>query len=276
MERSADQRSTQAPGRVRRGSDRRAPARRVDDATQPLAQVEPVLDPVLELRERELVRDYVIEEIEQRHLDASPSESAIVADWVGKMDRDSLREENRRLRALLDGVQESAALLGPDGRILYCNRMALRRLRARIGVPRGEIIGRTPAELGVTGELVIGRSIDELVPLARAHESVETTAWGRTYEARFDAVYKPDGTVSAIGMVVKDVHSRKLAETRMDLLTKLARWPRCWSTTSSRRPWSRCRFPSSRTGAPSRTSTTSGSGARSWPIAIRRRRRCGT
>ena len=194
----------------------------VDDATQPLAQAAPGLDPVLELRERELVRDYVIKEIEHRHLDASPSESAIVADWVGKMDRDRLREENRRLRALLDGVQESAALLAPDGRILYCNRMALGRLRARIGVPLGEIIGRTPAELGVPGELVVGRSMDELLPLARGHESVATTAWGRAYEARFDAVYEPDGAVSAIAVIVRDVHSRKLAETRMDLLTKLA------------------------------------------------------
>ena len=197
----------------------------VDDATQPLAQAAPGLDPVLELRERGLVRDYVIKEIEQRHLDASPSESAIVADWVGKMDRDRLREENRRLRALLDGVQESAALLAPDGRILYGNRMALGRLRARIGVPLGEIIGRTPAELGVPGELVVGRSMDELVPLARGHESVATTAWGRAYEERFDAVYEPDGAVSAIAVIVRDVHSRKLAETRMDLLTKLAALP---------------------------------------------------
>ncbi len=197
----------------------------VDDATQPLAQAGPGPDPVLELRERELVRDYVINEIEQRHLDASPSESAIVADWVGKMDRDRLREENRRLRALLDGVQESAALLAPDGRILYGNRMALGRLRARIGVPLGEIIGRTPAELGVPGELVVGRAIDELVPLARAHESVATTAWGRAYEERFDAVYEPDGAVSAIAVIVRDVHNRKLAETRMDLLTKLAALP---------------------------------------------------
>jgi signal transduction histidine kinase len=100
--------------------------------------------------------------------------------------------------------------------------MALRRLRTRIGVPLGEIIGRTPAELGVSCELVVGRSIDELVPLARAHESVSTTAWGRAYEEKFDAIYQPDGAVSAIAMLVRDVHSRKLAETRMDLLTKLA------------------------------------------------------
>jgi phosphoserine phosphatase RsbU/P len=197
----------------------------VDDATQPLAQAAPGLDPVLELRERELVRDYVIKEVEQRHLDASPSESAIVADWVAKVDRDRLREENRRLRALLDGVQESAALIAPDGRILYANRMALRHLRTRIGVPIGEIIGRTPAEMGVPGELVVGRSIAELVPLARAHESVATTAWGRAYEEKFDAVYESDGTVSAVAMIVRDVHSRKLAETRMELLTKLAALP---------------------------------------------------
>jgi hypothetical protein len=72
-------------------------------------------DPALELRERELVRRYLIEETNQRHLDASPSGTVIVAEWVGQTDRHRLREQNRRLSTLLDGVQESAALFGPDG-----------------------------------------------------------------------------------------------------------------------------------------------------------------
>ena len=54
--------------------------------------------------------------IEQQEVVASPSETAVVAEWAGHADRKRLREQNRQLCALLDAVQESAAVFGPDGR----------------------------------------------------------------------------------------------------------------------------------------------------------------
>ena len=198
-------------GALRRGG--------ADDSAQPIP---PSGDGALELRERELLRRYLIEQFEQKQLEASPTETAIVGEWVGTAERTRLREQNQRLRSLLDDVEDSAALFGPDGRILYCNLPAFQGLRSALGVPRGEIIGRTPAELGVPAELVIGRPMKDLLPLARGHESFEATAWGRAKEGRFGAVYRPDGTISAVALVVRDIHNRKLAETRLDLLTKLS------------------------------------------------------
>jgi signal transduction histidine kinase len=176
----------------------------------------------LELRERELVRRYLIERIEHRQLDASPGETAIVAQWAGHMNCQRLRTENDRLRVLLDNVHESAALFGADGRILYCNRQAAQALRETVGVPRGEIVGKTPAELGMPGELLVGRPIEELIPRARGRESFEMNAWGRDKEGRFDAVYGKGETVDAVALVVRDVHDHRLAETRLELLTKLS------------------------------------------------------
>ena len=69
-------------------------------------------DGALELRERDLLRRYLIEQFEQKQLDASPTETAIVAEWVGTADRTRLREQNQRLRTLLDDVEDSAALFG--------------------------------------------------------------------------------------------------------------------------------------------------------------------
>ena len=63
-----------------------------------------------------------------------------------------LREENRWLRSLLDGVTESAVIFAPDGRILYVNRQAARALREATGVKADEIVGKTSAELGVSEE----------------------------------------------------------------------------------------------------------------------------
>ena len=47
-------------------------------------------------------------------------------------------------------------------------------------------------------------------------------AWGRAKEGSFDAVYRPDGAVGAVALLIRDVHERKLAQTRLDMLTKLS------------------------------------------------------
>ena len=201
-------------GALRRGA--------VDDPSQVSQPLAPFTDPALELRERELVRRYLVEQIEQKEVPASTGETVIVAEWVGDADRMRLRAQNLRLSALLDGVQDSAALFGPDGRILYCNRRAFQSLRDAMGLPRREVIGRTPAELGIPGDIMIGRPIDELVRLARARESFEMEAWGRSNEGQLDAIYQPDGSVGAIALIIRDVQHRKLAQTRLDLLTKLS------------------------------------------------------
>jgi signal transduction histidine kinase/GAF domain-containing protein len=178
-------------------------------------------DQALEVRERELVQRYLIGEIEQEHLEASPRETAIVARWAMQAERARLREQCQRLSALLDGVKESAAVLAPDGRLLYCNRRAFQRLHQVVRVPREEIIGKTFADLGLVPELVVGCSLGQLVPAARAHESRELTFLGRTKESQFDAIYQPDGTVAAVAVVIRDIHRRRQARTRLALLSKL-------------------------------------------------------
>jgi PAS domain S-box-containing protein len=181
----------------------------------------PTSDPDLELAEHELVQRHLTEKIEQKRLEASPQEAAIVDAWQFHADLACLREQNRRLTTLLNGVQESAALFDPDGRILYCNPRAAEALLRIAGIPRAEIIGRTPDELGVPSELLLGRPVAALVELARAHESYEVSAWGRTREAQLEAIYRPDGNVGAVAFLGRDIHSRKMAQIRVDLLSKL-------------------------------------------------------
>jgi PAS domain-containing protein len=171
---------------------------------------------------RELLQEYLIREIEQKHLEASPNETAIVAKWAAEVERRQLREENHNVRALLDQVQESATLLEPCGRILYCNLVALERLREVSGAPRREIIGKTLAELGVSSDFLVGSPLDQLVQHAREHESRELSILGRAKESHFDAVYRPDGTVGAVAVIIRDIHDRRLAQTRLALLAKLS------------------------------------------------------
>jgi len=190
----------------------------VDEQT-PLATA--TVDPALERQERELVRRFAIEQIEQQPTETSGAERLIVSEWASVSDRRRLLEQNQRLRALLDGVDESTSILSRDGRFLYVNRRAARVLHEACGAAPDEIVGKTPAELGVPNDLGIVRPAEELLSLARAKDSFEVVAWGRAKENHFDALYSPDGTVAAIAMVTRDVQPSKLAQSRIALLSKL-------------------------------------------------------
>jgi signal transduction histidine kinase len=217
---------------VSAGSRRRRMERFVDEVIgvlehtdvrgEPPPDIDPCANHATRDRERELVLAYLIEEIEQQRLQASPRETVTLARWAADAERRRLSEQNCRLGALLDQMHDSAALFGHDGRILYCNRRATQALREAIGVSAGQIVGRTPAELGVSSELLIGRPIEELEVLARAHESFEMRAWGQALEGQLSAIYRPDGPVGAVALTVRSVHQRKLTQTRLDLLTKLS------------------------------------------------------
>jgi hypothetical protein len=62
------------------------------------------VDSSLDSKERELLlRRYIIEQIGQHKLEASPAEAAIVPEWAWATGLRRVREENHRLRALLDG-----------------------------------------------------------------------------------------------------------------------------------------------------------------------------
>jgi phosphoserine phosphatase RsbU/P len=194
----------------------------ISDTARPLPALPASADPALEFRERELVQHYLIDQIKAERLAATCDETVVVGMWAHQAELTRLRDHNERLSTLLDSAHEAAVILAPDGRILYCNLLASQRLHDVVGVSHGEIIGKTPAELGIPSELVIGRPMCEIERLACGNQSFEMTAWGRAKEGTFDAVYRPDGSLGAIALLVRDVHDRKLAETRLAMLTKLS------------------------------------------------------
>ena len=141
----------------------------IDNVALPSA-LPSITDPELELRERDLVQSYLMEQIEQKHLEASLRETTIVAEWAARAERKHLCDQNHRLASLLDRVHESAVLLAPDGRILYCNLRATQGLHDLVGVSRSEIVGKTPAEPGIPGS---------------SWSAVPSTSW-RHWRARID------------------------------------------------------------------------------------------
>jgi signal transduction histidine kinase len=186
-----------------------------DDATALVVE-----DPERELEEHEMVERFLLEQVAKAG-SATCETDGVIARWRCEADRRCLREQTRRLGMLLDGVDEATAILAPDARILYTNRRASQTLRKLASVPRGAIVGRTPGELGLPFERLVGRPVTDLAGLGRAHASFALAVPGRANETQFDAFYQPDGSVSAVGLVVRDVFSRRNAQLRVDLLTKL-------------------------------------------------------
>ena len=101
----------------------------IGETAQPLSAQPAFIDLALEFRERALVQRYLIDEIKQKHLAASCEETVAIAAWANDAERTRLREHNKRLETLLDDVHEAALILAPDGKILYCNLNAAKRLR---------------------------------------------------------------------------------------------------------------------------------------------------
>ena len=188
-----------------------------DDSTASLA----VDDPDRELDEHEIVARFLLEQAAKTG-DRTRATEVVIAWWRCEADRRCLREQTRRLAMLLDEMDEGAALLAPNARLLYCNRRAAQELRAVAGVRQGEMIGKTLDELGLPLEHLVGRPVVDLESLGRARSSFELSTAARANETQFDAIYQPDGRVGAVAFVVHDTFNRGQARLRLDILSKLS------------------------------------------------------
>jgi PAS domain S-box-containing protein len=199
---------------VRHGNGGRTPQTAVD-----------ARNAALQCRERDLVRFDVMKEVGRHSLKVTPNEMATVCDWASAADRCRLREGYDRLSDLLDDMDEGTLIVSANGRIDYVNRRLAHQVFELTGVPRGQLVGKTFAELGMGPESLC-RKPDEYIPLARRRASYEQVLRGRWYETKFRAIYAPSGEV-AVAFVSRDIHQRKLAQIRLELLAKLSAMVGC-------------------------------------------------
>jgi signal transduction histidine kinase len=178
-------------------------------------------DPETERAELRLLFDYIIDGVAAHRLNASPAELAVASEWYAGAERRRLLAENRYLAALLDGVDASAAIIAPNGRVSYINQRAGQVLYETCGLSRDEVVGQIYSELGIHELLGLAPSPGELLLRARSGESTEVVVWGRTKKATLQAVYGQSGDVAAVATIIQDIHGRKLAQRRLDLLSKL-------------------------------------------------------
>jgi PAS domain S-box-containing protein len=120
-----------------------------------------------------------------------------------------LHESEAHLASLLNSIDESAALLEPDGRVITVNKT----FAARIGRTVEECLGRSiydfiPAEAARTRK----RIVEDLIRNARP-VVFEDEREGRWMRHSLSPVLAPDGSVAAVSIFAVDLTERKRRET---------------------------------------------------------------
>lgn len=120
----------------------------------------------------------------------------------------ALHESQAHLASLLNSIDESAALLEPDGKVITVNKT----FAARIGRTVEECLGQSiydfiPAEAARTRK----RIVEDLVRNARP-ATFEDERLGRWMRHRLSPVLAPDGSVAAIAIFAVDLTERKRRE----------------------------------------------------------------
>jgi signal transduction histidine kinase/PAS domain-containing protein len=188
----------------------------------PAPRAETSRDAAIQSHERSLIQKEALSEVIQQSVAVPPSEMFTVSEWASASNARRLEERVRRLSDLLDDIRKGAVIVAPDGRIEYLNRYAAWFLHRATGVPIDQLLGKTGRELGLPQELDFSSHPQTIQALARQRASREEFWMGRWWRTRYRAITSESGDLEAIAFVQFDIHEQKLAELRLELLSRLS------------------------------------------------------
>lgn len=127
----------------------------------------------------------------------------------------ALHESEATLRGIFDAADDSVILWSSDGRCLAVNRAAAER----IGRPAQDIVGKTMAEIFVDPDLIRRRMalLTEIAATGRPYSYQERRGmyW---FDNVVNPLRDPDGRVSRIVVIARDITSRKDMTNRLQML----------------------------------------------------------
>ena len=188
----------------------------------PAPQTDTVRDAAVKYHERSLIREETVSEVVRRSLTVPPREMVVLSDWASASNRRHLEERARRLSDLLDDIHDAAVIVTPDGRIEYLNRPAGLFLREATDVPMDQLLGKTGSELGLPEDIDFSSHPERIQALARQRASREELMAGRWWKTRYRAISSERGDLVAVAFLHSDIHERKRAELRLELLARLS------------------------------------------------------
>ena len=141
------------------------------------------------------------------------------------MAESALAAENRRFADMLDTIPDHMMLHDPDGLLIYVNRATAEVARWAAGLSAEEVLGRRVIDF--VHDKAFGRMVDDNIKRVLAGEVITEEFilprpdGGRWNEHHVLPLHSPDGKIEAIATASRDIHARKKAEGRLQLLSKL-------------------------------------------------------
>jgi sigma-B regulation protein RsbU (phosphoserine phosphatase) len=175
------------------------------------------------LAEVKWLKEAVYARIDAQQLAVSAAEMRFVAEWFATFTERILRQQNSRFTAMLDALPDHVAMHDRRGQPIYVNRIARKNLEAAIGGPLLEdhdfvVQGFPPA---------LVKQLEDEFALAEAGQTVTseglfpTPDGPRWRERHISPVFGDGGELEGIAVASRDIHARKRAEARLQLLSKV-------------------------------------------------------
>jgi PAS domain S-box-containing protein len=163
--------------------------------------------------------------IDERQVPVTPRDVRIIGDWFAAVAESALAAENRRFADMLDVIPDHLMLQNADGFLIYVNRATAEVAKWSAGLSPEEVLGRRVIDF--VRDKAFGRMVDENIKRVLAGELITEEFvlphpdGGRWNEQHVLPLRGPDGKIEAIATASRDIHDRKKAEARLQLLSKL-------------------------------------------------------
>ena len=169
------------------------------------------------------LRDAIYDALEERALLVSTREMRLLAQWFAETNQALLQAESSRLGSVLDSLEDHIVLKNRNNQVIYANRAARAAARAR-HVADEAVVGGKTRQHGLSES--VSRVVEAIATRAFAGETVASemrfpSDRGSWRENRVGPVYGGDGSVEAVVVASRDIHARKMAEARLELLSRV-------------------------------------------------------
>jgi PAS domain S-box-containing protein len=172
-----------------------------------------------------LLKQSIYALIDERQIPVTPLDVRIIGDWFAAVAESALATENRRFADMLDAIPDHLMLHSPDGVLIYVNRATAEVAKWAAGLSPAEVLGRRVVDF--VRDKDFSPTVDQNIQRVLAGEHITEEFLlphpdgGRWTEHHVIPLHGPDGKIEAIATASRDIHARKKAQARLQLLSKL-------------------------------------------------------
>jgi len=172
-------------------------------------------------------RSCVFERLESSTSSLPPSEARLLTQWFSARTRQILLVARRRYHVVMDAYEEHLAIHDRDNKIVYVNRCARDDVAAVMALtPDVWTGGDHPDELATLIEGLLARSDEAFAGTEVIQEVRFPTPRGWHWRHQhWRPVLDAEGRTQLMTIVSRNIHSRKMAEARLRVLTKVGALP---------------------------------------------------